>query len=58
MRLVTVVEAAQQTGVSRSTLFRWIRLGYLTPRKKVLDRKRYVDLDEIEELRRNPPLDH
>jgi excisionase family DNA binding protein len=56
MRLVSVAEAAQQTGIGRSTLFRWIRLGYLTPHKKALDRKRYVDLDQLEELRRNPPV--
>jgi excisionase family DNA binding protein len=56
MRLATVEEAAKETGIGRSTIFRYIRYGYLKPYKKALDRKRYIDLDELEELRRNPPL--
>jgi hypothetical protein len=40
MRLMSVAEAAQKTGIGRPTL----------------DRKRYVDLDQLDELRRNPPV--
>jgi hypothetical protein len=44
-------------GVSRQTVFRYIRLGYLKGyRAPGLDRRTYVDVDELRKLRENPPF--
>jgi DNA-binding transcriptional MerR regulator len=51
-----VVEAVRQTGIGRSTIFTYIRMGLLKRYKRRLDRRTYVDLDELEELKRNPPF--
>ena len=57
MRRVPVQEAAQEVGVSRQTVHRYIRLGYLKAyRAPGVDRRTYVDVDELRELRRNPPF--
>lgn len=53
---VTIKEATETVGVSRATLYRWIKLGYLTKfRTPGFDRRTHIDLDELHELRRNPP---
>jgi excisionase family DNA binding protein len=49
-------EAAEQTGISRRTLTRWISEGKLTAYARAGDRRRYVDLDQIEKLRALRPL--
>jgi Helix-turn-helix domain len=57
MRRLPVQEAAQEVGVSRQTVHRYIRLGYLKAyRAPGVDRRTYVDVDELRELRRNPPF--
>jgi excisionase family DNA binding protein len=57
MRRLPVQEAAQEVGVSRQTVHRYIRLGYLKAyRAPGVDRRTYVDVDELLELRRNPPF--
>ena len=50
-------DAARQSGVSRSTLFRWMRAGLLRPYRILGDPKTYVDLDEIRKLREPRPRD-
>jgi excisionase family DNA binding protein len=57
-RYVTIKQATEDEGVSRATLYRWIKLGYLTKyRTPGFDRRTHIDLDELEELRRNPPME-
>ncbi len=51
-RLVPVEEAARRLGRDRWTVFRWIRLGYLTPYKKRGDRRTHVDVAELPEALR------
>jgi DNA-binding transcriptional MerR regulator len=51
-----VAEAARLTRIGRSTIFTYIRLGLLKRYRRRLDRRTYIDLDELEELRRNPPF--
>lgn len=50
-------EAARTTGVSRSTIYRWIKAGLLRPYRILGDPKTYVDLDVIGELRQPRPRD-
>jgi excisionase family DNA binding protein len=49
-------DAAQQTGISRRTLTRWISEGKLTAYSRAGDRRRYVDLDHIRKLQELRPL--
>jgi excisionase family DNA binding protein len=49
-------DAAQQVGVSRRTLTRWISEGKLTAYRIAGDRRRYVDMDDIKRLREPEPL--
>lgn len=55
-RLVPVNEAAKELGIGSSTIFRYLRLGLIKKHKRQLDRKTYVDIDELRELRDNPPF--
>jgi DNA-binding transcriptional MerR regulator len=55
-RLVTVSDAAEEAQVSRTTVFRYIRLGLLKPHRRQLDRRTYIDVEALLELRRNPPF--
>jgi excisionase family DNA binding protein len=50
-------EAAQETGLHRRTLQRWIGQGLLKPYRIYGDRRTFVDLDQIEELRKPRPRD-
>src|SRR5438045_2191517 len=49
-------EAAEQTGVSRRTLTRWISDGKLRAYSRAGDRKRYADLDDIQKLQQLEPV--
>lgn len=49
-------EAAQQTGISRRTLSRWVAQGKLTAYVRAGDRRRFVDLDDIRKLQELRPL--
>lgn len=49
-------EAAKQSGISRRTLTRWIGEKRLTAYRIAGDRHRFVDLDEIKQLRKPRPL--
>jgi excisionase family DNA binding protein len=55
-QLVPVDEAARRLGIGRSTVFRYIRLGLLDAHRRHLDRRTYVDLDQLRELRESPPF--
>jgi hypothetical protein len=48
-RLAAVDDVAERVGRDRRTLFRWIRIGLLTPYKKRGDRRTHIDLAEIPE---------
>lgn len=50
-------DAAKQSGISRRTLTRWISEKRLTAYRIAGDRRRFVDLDEIKQLRKPKPLD-
>ncbi len=47
-----VDRAVELTGKGRTTLFRWIRLGFLTPYKKRGSRDTHIDLAEFPEAMR------
>jgi len=56
-RLIPIDEAATQQGVSRTTIYRLIRLGLLKKyRAPGVDRRTYVDADKLLEVRSHPPL--
>jgi DNA-binding transcriptional MerR regulator len=54
--LVPVDEAARKLGIGRSTVFRYIRLGLVEAHRRHLDRRTYVDLEELRVLMENPPF--
>jgi predicted site-specific integrase-resolvase len=50
-------DAAAREGVSRTTVYRLIRLGLLKKyRAPGVDRRTYVDADSLKSVRANPPL--
>jgi excisionase family DNA binding protein len=51
---VTLEQASDRYGVSRSTLFRWIREGKLSGFRKARDRHTYVDGAAVRRLLRYP----
>jgi hypothetical protein len=56
-RLLPIDDAAIEEGVSRTTIYRLIRLGLLRKyRAPGVDRRTYVDADALREVRANPPL--
>jgi predicted DNA-binding transcriptional regulator AlpA len=56
-RLIPIQDAAQQTGLARSTIYRYIRMGFLKKyRAAGFDRRTYVEIDALMELKKNPPF--
>jgi hypothetical protein len=56
-RLLPIDDAATEEGVSRTTIYRLIRLGLLKKfRAPGVDRKTYIDADKLREVRKHPPL--
>jgi excisionase family DNA binding protein len=56
-KLLPIDEAAAQEGVSRTTIYRLLRLGLLKKyRAPGVDRKTYVDADALHQVRAHPPL--
>ena len=56
-KLLPIDEAAAQEGVSRTTIYRLLRLGLLKKyRAPGVDRKTYIDADALRQVRANPPL--
>jgi hypothetical protein len=50
-------DAVAQEAVSRTTVYRLIRLGLLKKyRAPGVDRRTYIDVDALREARANPPL--
>jgi excisionase family DNA binding protein len=49
-------DAADQTGIGRRTLSRWVSDGKLRAYSRAGDRKRYVDLDDIRKLQELRPV--
>lgn len=47
-------DAAAATGLGRRTLQRWLGAGLLTVYKVPTDRRRYLDVREIDRLRTTP----
>jgi hypothetical protein len=56
VNLVPIQEAAKRVGLSRNTLHRYVSLGLLKRYTSPFDRKTYIDLDELERIRKEPPL--
>jgi hypothetical protein len=55
--LLPVDDAAAHEGVSRTTIYRLIRLGLLKKyRAPGVDRRTYVDVDALRQVRAHPPL--
>jgi len=54
---VTIPEAVERAGVSRSTIDRWRRRGFLRTYKALGQRGFRVDLEELRALRENPPVE-
>lgn len=55
---IPIQEVVATAGVSRSTIDRWRRRGLLDSyRSPGVDRRVYIDVDQLLELRRNPPLE-
>ena len=55
--LMPIDKAAAQEGVSRTTIYRLLRLGLLKKyRSPGVDRKTYIDADALKQVRANPPL--
>lgn len=55
--LMPIDHAAAQEGVSRTTIYRLIRLGLLKKyRAPGVDRRTYIDVDALREVRAHPPL--
>jgi hypothetical protein len=55
--LLPIDEAAAKEGVSRTTIYRLLRLGLLKKyRAPGVDRKTYIDADALRQVRENPPL--
>jgi excisionase family DNA binding protein len=55
--LLPIDEAAALEGVSRTTIYRLLRLGLLKKyRAPGVDRKTYIDADVLREVRTHPPL--
>jgi excisionase family DNA binding protein len=56
-KLMPIDDAAAQEGVSRTTIYRLIRLGLLRKyRAPGVDRRTYIDADALREVRAHPPL--
>jgi excisionase family DNA binding protein len=55
--LKTLDDAARLSGVSRRLLQRWVSEGKLTAYRIAGDRHRYVDMQQIERLRKPEPID-
>ncbi len=56
-KLMPIDDAAAHEGCSRTTIYRYVRLGLLeTYRSPGVDRKTYVDYDALHEVRASPPL--
>lgn len=56
-KLLPIDDAAAQEGVSRTTIYRLIRLGHLKRfRAPGVDRRTYVDADALRQVRASPPL--
>jgi excisionase family DNA binding protein len=55
--LIPVDDAAAEEGVSRTTIYRLIRLGLLKKyRSPGVDRRTYIDAEALHAIRENPPL--
>lgn len=54
--LRTFDDAAQETGLGSRTLRRWVAEGRLKAYAIAGDRRRFVDMDELDRLRRPKPV--
>ncbi len=56
-KLMPIDQAATNEGVSRTTIYRLIRLGLLKKyRAPGVDRRTYIDADALKSVRARPPL--
>lgn len=54
--LIPLQQAAQEFGVDRVTLHRYIKPGRLTPYKRAMDRRTYVDRAQNRRLLKPRPV--
>jgi DNA-binding transcriptional MerR regulator len=57
-RIVPISEAAAAVGLTERTIYRYIRLELLKRYRSKTDRRTFVDLDELIELKEHPPFHH
>lgn len=50
--VLPIEDAARKFGVHPTTIYRYVRLGYLKKFKRRLDRRTYIDSKALEELRK------
>ncbi len=50
-------DAARRVQRHPATLRRWVQAGLLKTYKKALDRRIYVDREQLDELLKNPPVE-
>jgi predicted site-specific integrase-resolvase len=56
-KLVPIQDAAKQAGLARSTIYRYIRMGFLKKyRASGFDRRTYIDIEALMQLKQNPPF--
>lgn len=53
-QFLTVAEAVEYAGVSRETIYRWLRDGWLTRYKRAANRT-VIDPEELDEILRPKP---
>jgi len=55
--MMPIDDAAAEVGCSRTTIYRLVRHGHLeTYRSPGVDRRTFVDVDVLRNVRANPPL--
>jgi hypothetical protein len=54
---VAIQEVIATEGIGRTALYRLIKLGLLQKHRTPLDRRTYIDVERLRELRRHPPME-
>jgi hypothetical protein len=54
---VPIQEVIRDEGIGRTALYRLIKLGLLEKHRTPLDRRTYIDVEQLRELPRHPPME-
>jgi DNA-binding transcriptional MerR regulator len=57
-RIVPISEAATEVGLTQRTIYRYIQLGLLERYRSKTDRRTFVDVNALIELKEHPPFHH